>query len=380
MTAGSQPAASAYRRPVDAASLAENFRVFANAECANEPLYAALSHGVAIDDDILALLLEAPYAQRRPVLLFAVTHDLLLSGIEHPLARFYRSVGLTGEARSDVDHAFVEFADFCRQHQEVLLVGLRERTTQTNEVGRCAGLRLMLAGLDPERPIALIDVGCSAGLNLLVDRYRYEYQLREQRMHTVGPESSIVIRADLESNFFPFESATMPAIVARRGIDLAPLDVRDGRDARWLRACVWPSESQRHGRLGAAIALARDTSVELRRGDASACLATIVKEIDDEVRPVIFHSWVVSYFDRAARLRFAEAARAIVSERGGVWISAESTGVVPGLDAPLLHDDASLARREATIWHVTTRDARGDCESRAMARTHAHCRWIEWLA
>lgn len=380
MIEDSKPAASAYRRPVEAASLAENFRVFADAECAIEPLYAALSRAIAEDDDTLALLLEAPYAQRRPVLLFAVTHDLLLSGVEHPLARFYRSVAPASELRGDVDRAFAAFADFCRAHHDALLVSLRERSTQTNEVGRCAGLRLMLAGLSADRPIALIDVGCSAGLNLLVDRYHYEYRLRDTRVHVVGLDSSVVIHADFESDIFPFDTSAMPPIIGRCGIDLAPLDIRNASDTRWLRACVWPNEVERHERLGAAIELARHAPLDLHRGDASACLAAIVEGLDRDVQPVIFHSWTVSYFDRTARTRFVESARAIVRDLDGVWISAESAGVVPGLDAPSLPDDASLARREATIWHVTTRTVRGACEARPMARTHAHCRWIEWLA
>ena len=375
---------SAYQRPVDALALAQNFRVFANADCANEPLYAALSRAIASDQDILELLLEAPYQQRRPVLLFAATHDLLLAGVEHPLARFYGSVAREGEMRGDVDHAFPAFADFCAQQRDTLLASLRERTTQTNEVGRCAALRLVLAGLQRERPIALVDVGCSAGLNLLVDRYRFSYRLPDTSVHTVGPESPVVIVATFETVAFPFGRAEMPAIVERCGIDLAPLDVRDARDARWLRACVWPSEVERHARLDLAIAVARamepDAALDLHRGDVDDRLAAIVDGLDTAVRPVMFHSWTVSYFDRAARVRFADTARAIVCDRDGVWISAESAGVVPGLDAPALPGDASPARREATIWHVTTRDTDGTCEVRAVARTHPHCRWIEWLA
>ena len=66
--------------------------------------------------------------------------------------------------------------------------------------------------------------------------------------------------------------------------------------------------------------------------------------------------------------------------RAGVWISAEATAVVPGLDAPALAADALPERREATLWHVTTRNADGACKVRAMARSHPHCRWIDWLA
>ncbi len=388
---------TAYQRPVDASALAQNFRVFASADCASEPLYAALSRAIAGDRDILALLLEAPYPQRRPVLLFAATHDLLLAGAVHPLARFYRSVAPANDVRVDVDHAFAAFADFCSQQHDALLVSLRERTTQTNEVGRCAGLRLALAGLAREKPIALIDVGCSAGLNLLVDRYRFDYRLPDKSMRKLGPESPVVIAAAFEGgDASVLDGSEMPAIVERYGIDLAPLDVRAARDARWLRACVWPSEVERHVRLAGAIALAREVGesaargatksatqsarLHLRRGDALDLLPGIAAAISGKVRPVVFHSWVVSYFDREARTRFAEAVRAIVIERDGVWISAEAAGVLAGLDAPALPADATPERREATLWHVTTRNANGACTVQTMAPSHPHCRWIEWLA
>ncbi len=78
--------ARGYERPLDAAALANNFRIFADADCAGEPLYATLSRAVAGDPTLLALALGAPYAQRRPVLLFACVHDLLLAGTAHPLA------------------------------------------------------------------------------------------------------------------------------------------------------------------------------------------------------------------------------------------------------------------------------------------------------
>ncbi len=384
---------TAYQRPVDATALAQNFRVFASADCVGEPLYAALSRAIAGDRDILELLLEAPYPQRRPVLLFAATHDLLLAGAVHPLARFYRSVVPASDVRVDVDHAFAAFADFCSQQHHALAALLRERTTQTNEVGRCAGLRLMLAGLEREQPIALIDVGCSAGLNLLVDRYRFGYRLPDRSVRVIGPESPVMIPAAFEGdNASVLDRSQMPAIVERFGIDLAPLDVRDSRDARWLRACVWPSEVERHARLAGAIALAREmeeiaarnaapeTKLDLRRGDAFDLLPAVVAAIAREIRPVVFHSWVVSYFDREARTRFAEAVRAIVIERDGVWISAEAAGVVAGLGAPTLPVDATPERREATLWHVTTRNADDTCEVHTMARSHPHCRWIEWLA
>ena len=368
-----------YRRPSDEAAVAHNFRVFAAADCIGEPLYATLSRAIADDDEVVALTMRAPYSQRRPVLLFAAVHDLLLDeAAPHALARFYPSV-VADDCRDDVEQAMPLFVDFCREHREALVERLAGRATQTNEVGRSAGLRLALSTLPRERPIALVDIGCSAGLNLLVDRYRYDLERPDGSRDRSGPIGDVVVRSTIIRGDPPrLADLPLPAIGQRIGIDRAPLDVRDPSDARWLRACVWPSDLERHPRLAAAIAMARCEPLSPIAGDAVDRIDEGLASIDRSLRPVFFHSWVVSYFDHAARARFADAARAMVVERDGAWISAESPGIVPGLTAPPLPGDADVAEREATVWHLTTRRG-GRAVGRCIARSHPHGRWIEWF-
>ena len=372
-----------YLRPIDASALAGNFRVFAEADCVAEPLYAALSRAIANDADILGLLMRAPYRQRRPVLLFAAVHDLLLAGVAHPLAAFYRSVTFQPAIEKDVAQAFPVFRNFCATHRDALAEQIASRTTQTNETGRTAGLALALAGLDSSQPVALIDIGCSAGLNLLVDRFRFEYQTSSGVSHHIGcADAKVAIVCRLEGSRLPppaLYAAVPPKIAGRIGLDLAPLNVSRDIDARWLRACVWPSETVRKERLDNAIDEAKRASLTLVAGDADAKLDGVLETLPASLRPVLFHSWALSYFDQAARLRFAKQMRELVAERDAVWISAESAGVVPGLAAPLPPDGASAARREATLWHLTTRDTHGVPQTRPLARSHPHCAWIEWL-
>ena len=375
---------TAYRRPSDTSALAHNFRVFADADCISESLYAALSRAIADDAAILGLLMQAPYRQRRPVLLFAAVHDLLLGGTVHPLAAFYRSV--TDGAHHDprVERAHPAFGDFCAVHREALVAIITSRSTQTNETGRAAGLALALVGLATSRPIALIDVGCSAGLNLFVDRYRFEYAGIAHSSHAIGPASaSVVVPCLLGGDATPWHEEAgraLPAIAARIGVDLAPLDVCREDDARWLSACVWPSDTARRERLKRAIGEAQRDPPRLIAGDADIALARALDDLDPGLRPVLFHSWVLSYFDHAARARFVERMLELVAERDAVWISAEAAGVVPGLVIPTLARGASAARREATLWHTTSRGDDGKAAGRVLARSHPHCTWIEWLA
>ena len=388
---------------MDAAALAHNFRVFAEADCASEPLYAALSIAIAERPALLDLLMTAPYPQRRPVLLFAATHDLLLSGATHPLAAFYRSRTEEAAWRTDVGAAGPLFADFCDERHDAIAALLASRTVQTNEVGRSAGLRLALAELAGDRPVALIDVGCSAGLNLLVDRFRFEDRLVDGSIRmfhpppnptnvgagsrhlepdltnvrsgaVAAPCGDVVVRTAFIGN--DPECGPIPPIAQRFGVDLAPLDVHDERDARWLRACAWPSDLERHERLAAALALARTVALDVRRGAADRHLPAVIEDVESGVRPVVFHSWVVSYFDAAAKRRFVDAVRTMIVERDGAWISAEGPGVLAALTSPGPDADADPVRREATRWHLTTR-VDGRPWSRLLALSHPHCRWID---
>src|SRR6185295_5626516 len=121
----------------DDALLAARFRRFAGTECPPGELYDALCRIAAEEPPVLRLLMVAPPEQRRPNLLLAALHDLVLGGDTHPLAAYFESVG--GTRRVDAAlHACL--LDFCAARRGELLEHIATRTTQTNEIGRCAVL------------------------------------------------------------------------------------------------------------------------------------------------------------------------------------------------------------------------------------------------
>ncbi len=140
---------------------------------------------------------------------------------------------------------------------------LTERTTQTNEVGRCAALLPAFAAIaarEPARPLALVEVGASAGLNLRFDRYRIDYS----PTGTAGPlDSEVHLACKVHSEGFALPTA--PAVAARLGLDVAPLDARDDRDGRWLLACIWADEVARFERIRHALARRSGRSARGRR-------------------------------------------------------------------------------------------------------------------
>jgi hypothetical protein len=197
------------------------------------PAYERLAYAVSRDDEILALLGTLPPAKRQPNLLFGVVR--LLGGPVGDPAAF---------------HAYTV------ANWPVIEAQLRVRATQTNEPGRCAALLPVLAALP--QPLALLEVGASAGLCLYPDRYAYRYG-----DHAIGSGEPVL--ECVATGMAP--SARLPEVVWRAGLDLHPLDVTDPADVAWLDALIWPEHSHRRARLRAAAALAAADPPLLVRGD-----------------------------------------------------------------------------------------------------------------
>jgi hypothetical protein len=197
------------------------------------PVYERLSLAVSGDDALLALLDTLPPGKRQPNLLFGVVR-LLGGPVEDPLA----------------------FRDFTVASWSMVAEQLRARATQTNESGRCAVLLPVLSRLT--QPLALLEVGASAGLCLYPDRYGYRYG-----DFTVGTGPP-VLDCDATGMTPPDR---LPEVVWRAGLDLNPLDVTHPEDVAWLDALIWPEHEHRRARLRAAAAVAADDPPLLVRGD-----------------------------------------------------------------------------------------------------------------
>src|SRR5687767_7873946 len=157
-------------------ALAERFRRFATVECrGSSPLYERLALAIAEDPELLALAAHAPPGQPAPNLLLAAAHWLLHGERGAAAARFYGSLTETPAPPAGAAPAF---RAFCLERADVIRDLLATRRVQTNEVGRCAYLYPafgVIARLAGGRPLGVIEVGASAGLNLLWDRYGYRY-------------------------------------------------------------------------------------------------------------------------------------------------------------------------------------------------------------
>lgn len=353
-------------------SLASRFAQFALEVREASPLYETLCRAIARDPAMAAPLAAAPGPQRRPNLLFAAVHDLLLSGIEDPLRDHYPSLG---GWRAPDDGAVDSFASFVDEHDERITGIVKSRNTQTNEVGRCAALAPAVAWLTAAAagPVALVELGASAGLLLHLDRYRYEYGDDE-----LGPAgASVAVAARLRDGTLP--NLSLPTVAARIGIDLQPLSPAEPRDARWLRACVWPEQVERLGRLDAALATAaRHDDVQMITGDILSQLVPVVRDLPRDVRVCVIHSATLAYLDTDARSIIDTELDGLGSDRDLVRIGFEGTFLEPfatldrQMPTPPTHEERFLLG--TTVWDGGRRT------DTLLARCHSHGAWLEWLA
>jgi hypothetical protein len=330
------------------------------------PLYDRICRTVAESDEVLDLVSEAPPRGHNPVLLLAAVHYLLLGGLDHPLAAVY-----AGESHADPGPLFV---DLCLQHREALLALLATEQVNTNEVGRSAviGPALTAVASRLTAPLGHLDVGCSAGLNLLCDRYRLDYG----PAGVTGPlDAGVEIRCDVVGGSPPIAPA-LPTITARIGLDRAPLDVHDPQQSRWQLACVWP-DTGRLTRTERALEEARRRPLRLVRGDAVEDVGALVAGLPLDATAVVTTTWVLAYLPPERRIGFRDALAAAAESRPVAWISAENHGVVD-----LIPSDGAPSDVNGVEWGVlglvTFREGVADPE--LLGYVHPHGSGLDWRA
>lgn len=358
--------------------IARRFRRFAEHEApaVGSPLYARLAAGVAEHDELLAVLAGAPERQQRPTTLLAAVHDLLLRGVDHPLREHYPRLA-TGATPSDDPVA--DLLDLVRGHRDDLTRLATSRGTQTNEVMRTVATAPALGGIAAEvGPIALLEVGPSAGLNLRLDRYGYRYLIGG---FTAGLAAArpgeLTLETEVRNGRVPPADRLPPAIADRLGLDLAPLDVTDEDDARWLRACVWPEHDARAERLDAALAAARDDPPPLVRGDMLDDLAAAVDRLDPDAHLVVLHCVALMYLPPERRQAFRDRLAELSTSRPVDVVAFEDHRIEPYgelFPADLPGDDAIHGIVARSTYRA------GEVTHTLLGRAHMHGRWVGWSA
>lgn len=336
-----------------AADAVHQFEVYRRQVGHDSPLYGRLAHAVPNDAELLALSAQARRGQPLPLVLFGAVHYLLLGETAHPLSAWYPTV--TGGAPPPPQDPFPEFRRFCLERRDELAAIISTRLTQTNEVGRCA---VMLPGLalaverGGGRPLTHIEVGCSAGLMLLWDRYYYDFGAAG----TWGPDSMVRLECQVRSAG-PLPLPPAAKVADRMGVDLNPIDVTDPDQARWLAALVWPEHVARFRRLLAAVELARLDPPRLVAGDAIEAIGGLIAAAHPDTTVLVSHSMALNQFTRTAREELDEVLRQSGRPLLRLWME---------------WIDTDLPRLALLDYHG------GRVERLELADYQYHGRWIDW--
>lgn len=288
----------------------ELYRWFAGEADPTSPTWGDLCRWVADTPALLARLDALPGLKRQP--------NLFLGAIR------YLDGPLVGGP---------EFLAWVDAHWDAIEHLILTRFTQTNEPGRCAVLAPVLASLP--QPVALFELGASAGLCLIPDRY-------------------------------PWLDTPCLDVVHREGLDAHPLDASSPEDARWLRSLVWPGEDAREARLSAALAVAADDPPPVATGRLPDDLPAFLEHaVATAARlgatPVVFHSATLAYLSRPER----DAVVARIRASGVRWVSFEGPTVVTELRGRVPDDG-----RPHFVLAL---------DGEPVARCSPHGAWADWL-
>lgn len=303
--------------------VAASFRTMAEVHAAGgyAPLYQRLAAEVATDPELLAIAAAAAPGQYPPVLFFAAVQFLLTDHPDHPLVQFYPVLsGLPAPAADP----YPALRDFVLAHRQQVTTIVATRLVQTNEAGRNAYLYpalLTAQRLGGDRPVALIEVGASAGLTLVPDRYAYDYGTGV--LHG-DPTSPLVLSCTLRGSHTP--PLTGPLSVAwRTGIDLNPLRLDNPADRRWLHALIWPDHPDRARRLDtAARAAARGPRPHIHRGEACDTLPDLLAQAPADTTVIIYHTAVLLHLTGQARTAFLRLLPQLSTQRPITWLQGET--------------------------------------------------------
>lgn len=301
-------------------------------------LYEEWAAGVADDREVQRILLRIPESRRQPPLVFAVTRLLGADLGGYPVWR-----------------------RFVVRNADEIVAACTARQLQTNEPLRLAALLPVLSEI--EGPVAMLEIGASAGLCLYPDRYSYRFVGEDGALRAaLDPDdgrSTVTLESRVSGVLPPLR---MPEVVWRAGIDLAPLHAGDDRDRSWLRALVWPGESGREERIDAALDIAASDPPRLVAGDALAEIDALAAEAPAGATLVITTPGVLVHIPRAARTALIDR----ISGLPARWITIDPPGLLDVWEPPV----------DAGAWpgFVVALDGRVRAAADPLGR------WWEWRA
>jgi hypothetical protein len=268
------------------------------------------------------------------------------------------------------------------EHRDELVERIATHGTQTNEVNRAVyvAVGLTAATVDrPDRPVALVELGASAGLLLGVDRYAVELSAPGNRVLLGDPASPVrcagVDRAGVGVHLAQRDLG-LPTVRGRVGLDVAPVDLDDDEAVRWLEACLWPEVPGRIERFRSARDLVRRDPPHILRGDMIEGLPHAAERAralsGPDAHVVVLSSWALTYLDPTRRHELVSRLRSLAHDVPDLTLlSAEPPGCVPGVPVP----DGAV--EGGTVIGLSRWRSDVELAPVALGTCHPHGAWID---
>ena len=237
-------------------------------------------------------------------------------------------------------------------HADMLASWTAQQEVQTNEVQRSWALLPAFLSVSDGRPLDLLELGPSAGLNLVWDHYRYRYR--------TGGWGSGTLELTGDDRIPPPAEllARDVRVIRRRGVDLSPVDVTTERGSRLLQAFVWADQEERLERLRRAMEVVRRDPPQLMQGDYVDALPSLLRNRREGAQLIVFQTASTMYLDRSSSDRLRSALREAGREDALVFIT---TGRAP--------DDDGFALEVERF---------PDGSSERLAVFDFHGAWLDW--
>ncbi|MGI2293266.1 DUF2332 domain-containing protein [Paenibacillus sp. GXUN7292] len=340
---------------MEAAAISNRFITFAERECkGSSSLYEHLSRKIANDDELLQLASNFRDGQPVPNLFFGAVHYLLLKENKHELKEYYRSIVNKPKAAGT---AFPYFKDFCQTNKHEIIQLLKNKLVQTNEVRRCSYLYPAFCYIyeKTNMPLALIEIGTSAGLQLLWDKYGYFYNSGNQ---IYGNNlAQLIIESKFDETGLPFLLKESPPVNTRIGLDLHVNDLNNADDYLWLKSLIWPEHTERFATFEKACHRLKQQSLKLIEGNGVKLLTEMASTIPRDSVLCVFHTHVANQMPEDDKYELIEHIKKLGDERAifhlynNMW------------DSGQLHLDYYLNGKEY---------------KETLAETDGHGEWFKW--
>ncbi|MCZ2829139.1 DUF2332 domain-containing protein [Modestobacter sp. VKM Ac-2986] len=346
------------------AAIAATLRRYAGA-AGTSPLDRRTALALGGSPAALHALAALPARRRSPALVLAALHDLALAGRAPALAAAHA----VADGAATADAAVATLLDLTG----AVAATVAHRSPATMALARCAVLAPAVAEAASRvgaPPVGLVGLGSPTGLDLHLDRMGLRYEPGP----SLGDPASPVQLSTPVVGPGRVPARELPEVVARIGVDRAPLDPTDPDDVRWLRACVAPDRPHGAAPLASALTVAAAAPPLLLRGDPLALLPEALARVPAGALPVVLTAWALSRLTPARRLELQRRLAEAAAGRTIAWVSVEGVGVAPGVptlgDRPASgHSTLGLTVSTGTGLHAT---ALGRCWSRG--------RLLSWLA